>query len=150
MSGDREWIKERLWNWARWVSSAGVGLRLGYPRASCIARLMPGSSRSDDLSDRDVSLVNDLQAQRVHAALGVIRSESVPKWEAVWLCYVGDPAAPRGQRRALTLDETAQRQGVDRSTIGRRLRWVELRLAELLHAPRLASSPGDVDEHAPI
>lgn len=123
----REWLRARLDNWARWVTE-GSAVALGYPRVN-VLQVNRGRSASVD----HVPVVS-LAAQQIDGLVRHLRTQDAGLWLAVWLRYVGDPSARPSERRPMTTREMAGRLGVGDRAVLARLARAEDTMASMLPA----------------
>lgn len=120
-----EWVKERLDNWARWVTQRAEG-GSGYPRQAAFSRM----ARSAQSSDSAMIPVDDIEAGRTHAAVEALRFVHSVLWLAVQCHYIGDPQVPSRVRRPMTTSEIAARMCIGDRAVRLQLERADAALAE--------------------
>jgi hypothetical protein len=132
-----EWVKQRLDNWARWVTQRQSG-GCGYPKQAAFSRM----ARSAQSSDTAMIPIDDIEAGRTHAAVESLRMAHGALWLVLQCSYIGDPQAAVARRRPMATSEIAQRMGIGARGVQARLEDADaavglaLRAAEALHGER--------------
>lgn len=112
----REYVRERLNNWAAWLTQRESS-SLGYPKINLLqmSRGRPAST------DYDCVVVDSVQASETHRAVQSLRGPQVRLWLALMCRYVGNPSVRAARRSAMTHAEIGQVMGVTERTA---LTWV--------------------------
>ena len=140
----REYIQQRLWNWARWLGERWSG-GLGFPKSNILAA-NHGSSASTDVW-HDVIPVDSIAASETHAAVRQLCLSQSHLWLAVTCRYVGDPQAPAHRRRPMTHIEIGRRLGVTDQTSREYVRQAEVFVDEALSpAARASRVSGNIEK----
>lgn len=122
-----EWVKERLDNWARWVTQRAAG-GSGYPKQAAFSRM----ARSAQSSDSAMIPVDDIEAARTHAAVEALRFSNSGLWLALQCHYIGDPQASSRVRRPMATSEIAARMCIGDRAVRLQLERADEALAALL------------------
>lgn len=117
----REYVQERLSNWARWASQRATG-GLGYPSTNPLSRMMGERATSDTA----VIPVHSIDAQEVDAAVSTLRAASSVLWLTLMCRYLGDPDVSAHRMRPLSQMEIAARMSCTDRTVRNRLAEAEL------------------------
>jgi hypothetical protein len=94
----RDWIAEKLENWAKWLVERQGGAA-GYPKQSAFVGLRTTQSSTDRVP------VDSIDASRTDDAVSTLRYSASHLWLVLMCRYLGDPRARRGRRRPMLFRE---------------------------------------------
>lgn len=131
MKKDRHaWVRERLHNWAAWVSERTHG-GLGYPKQAPFARMRVGRAGDGGVFEAHIP-VDAIAAREVEDAMQRLRFANAAQYVAIMCRYHGNPFDPPRRRRPLQVSAIARVMSVAESTVYAHLDAGHVALSDML------------------